>query len=197
MPLGRLLYESRQGSAGSLPQVRPLPPPVWSLMRTPGDPTADVIDRDHRACSKRSTQGKLPTPLTAHAPQCRRRRASASWPQPGRAHQTACRPDLESLFPRTPRRSSPSHTCPVSTPLTRQLQLCYLSFNGRRPPDAPLFQPQLIGALPFFFQRPSVCVSCLCHMSKAWRTTCLSLRACSLGWSSLSGLRTWSRGSSR
>lgn len=127
-------------------------------MRPPDGPHSGGIDRDHRACSRRSTQGKLPTPLTAHAPQCRRRRASASWPQPGRAHQTACRPDLESLFPRTPRRSSPSQTPVLSRhPLTRQLQLCYLSFNGRRPPDAPLFQPQLIAALPFSFPA-SFCV---------------------------------------
>lgn len=94
---------------------------------------------------------RVSSPQLPHTPSlCRRRRASASWPQPGR-HIKPHAAGRGSLIPRAPRRR------PRRTPVSTSLQLCEPSFNGRRPPDAPLFQPQLIAALPSF---PASFLSC-------------------------------------
>lgn len=79
----------------------------------------------------------------------------------GRAHQTAnLHPERGSLFlsnnlhharPSVAHLVSPSHQANCRL-------VCYPSFNGRRPPDAPLFQPQLIAALPSFQAIVSACV---------------------------------------
>lgn len=106
------------------------------------------------------SQGKLPTPLTAHAPQCRRRRASASWPQPGRGTSNRMQAGSGKFIPKDTTSFVPRRTPVLSQqPSHKATAAVYLSFNGRRPPDAPLFQPQLIAALPFSFQCPSVCVA--------------------------------------
>lgn len=179
-----------------------LPPPVWSLMRPQDTPTAGGIDRDHRgrAVKRSNAQGKLPTPLYRTRPPMPSppRKCLVASTRPGHIKPHAGR--IWKVYSQGhQRRSSPvAHICPVPTSSHKATAAVHLSFNGRRPPDAPLI-PAAIDCDPALLFPASFCVCCssLCHMSKVWRTTCLSLRACSLGWSSLSGLRTWSRGSSR
>lgn len=74
----------------------------------------------------------------------------------GRAHQTAdLHPDGESVS-RTTFTTLAVRRTSCLTSRQANCRLVYPSFNGRRPPDAPLFQPQLIAALPFFPSNRSV-----------------------------------------
>lgn len=71
----------------------------------------------------------------------------------GRAHQTAnLHPERGSLFLEQTYTTLAVRRTPCLTSHQANCRLCHPSFNGRRPPDAPLFQPQLIAALPSFQQ---------------------------------------------
>lgn len=178
----------RQGSSGSLPQVRPLlPPPVWSLMGISGTPTADRQGpQGVQQESAGSLAARLSSPAVAHAPHAV---AAAQVPRglnPGSGtsnRKPASGTGSLSLSNRpTPRSPSVAHL--VSPSHQANCRLVYLPLVQWPSPTRCTPIPAAIDCGPAFFTaNRSACVRSvapLCHMSKAWRT-CLSLRACSLG----------------
>lgn len=145
------LYLPRQGSAGSLAAGETSPPSTrvefnghLGYPHSGSTGTTGRAARERRVPRPSSTRRRTRPP----PPKCRRRRASASWPQPGVGHikpQTCIRTASRTTYITLAVRSTPCLTSHQAN-----CRLCHPSFNGRRPPDAPLFPPQLIAALPSF-----------------------------------------------
>lgn len=175
-------YPPRQGSAGSLPagETRVEFNGQLGYPHSGSAGTTGRAARGRRVPRSSSPRRRTRPPMPSPPRKClvastRGRGTSNRRPASGTGSLSASRTtDTTLAVRRTPCLTSHQANC----------RLVYPSFNGRRAPDAPLFQPQLIAALPFFPSKSSsVCfrsVAPLCHMSKVWRT-CLSLRACSPG----------------